>query len=106
MKMVVAPKIKYTLIESYNLLGKTVIPFCTSASSGVGTSATNLQAVDSSQSLWLAGRRYSGNTPKSDIEPYQSSETHTAIKVIVFVSKKCESLLSAVFVNADSAKNI
>jgi len=41
-----APKIMYTLIENCNLAGKTVIPFCTSASSGIGTSATNLQASD------------------------------------------------------------
>ena len=58
----------YTLIESSNLSGKTVIPFCTSASSGVGTSATNLQAADSSQAVWLSGRRFFGSSPKSDVE--------------------------------------
>lgn len=62
-----APKIMYTFIEHYNLSGKKVIPFCTSASSGVGTSATNLQAVDISQADWLAGRRFSGSSPKSDV---------------------------------------
>ncbi len=62
-----APKIMYTFIEHYNLSGKTVIPFCTSASSGVGTSATNLQAADTSQAVWLSGRRFSGSSPKSDV---------------------------------------
>lgn len=62
-----APKIMYTFIEHYNLSGKTVIPFCTSASSGIGTSAANLQAADTSQAVWLAGRRFSGNSPKSDV---------------------------------------
>lgn len=62
-----APKIMYTFIEHYNLSGKTVIPFCTSASSGIGTSATNLQAADTSQAVWLAGRRFSGSSPKSDV---------------------------------------
>lgn len=62
-----APKILYTFVESCNLSGKTVIPFCTSASSGIGTSATNLQAADSSQAVWLAGRRFSGSSPKSDV---------------------------------------
>jgi len=47
-----------------------VIPFCTSASSGVGTSATNLQAVDTSQAVWLSGRRFSGSSPKSDVESW------------------------------------
>ena len=63
-----APKIMYTFVEHYNLSGKTVIPFCTSASSGIGTSATNLQAADTSQAVWLAGRRFSGSSPKSDVE--------------------------------------
>ena len=36
-----APKIMYTFVENCNLSGKTVIPFCTSASSGIGTSATS-----------------------------------------------------------------
>ena len=62
-----APKIMYTFIEHYNLSGKTVIPFCTSASSGIGTSATNLQAADTSQAVWLAGRRFDGSSPKSDV---------------------------------------
>jgi len=65
-----APKILYTFVESCNLSGKTVIPFCTSASSGVGTSATNLQAADTSQATWLTGRRFSGSSPKSDVESW------------------------------------
>ena len=63
-----APKILYTFVENCNLSGKTVIPFCTSASSGVGISATNLQAADTSQATWLTGRRFSGSSPKSDVE--------------------------------------
>lgn len=62
-----APNIMYTFIEHCNLSGKIVIPFCTSASSGAGTSATNLQAADTSQAVWLAGRRFSGSSPKSDV---------------------------------------
>lgn len=67
-----APKILYTFVEHYNLSGKTVIPFCTSASSGVGTSATNLQTADSNQATWLAGKRFSGSTPKTEIESWVS----------------------------------
>ncbi|MDE6627150.1 MAG: Ig-like domain-containing protein [Lachnospiraceae bacterium] len=62
-----APKILYTFVENCNLSGKIVIPFCTSASSGIGTSATNLQAADTSQAMWLTGRRFSGSSPKSDV---------------------------------------
>ena len=67
-----APKILYTFVENCNLSGKIVIPFCTSASSGVGTSATNLQAADTSQATWLTGRRFSGSSPKSDVESWIS----------------------------------
>lgn len=62
-----APKIMYTFIEQYNLSGKTIIPFCTSGSSSIGTSATNLQAVDANQATWLAGRRFSGSAPDSEV---------------------------------------
>ncbi len=67
-----APKIMYTFVENYDLSEKIVIPFCTSASSGVGTSATNLQAADTSQATWLTGRRFSGSSPKSDVESWIS----------------------------------
>lgn len=63
-----APKIMYTFVESCNLSGKTVIPFCTSGSSGIGTSAVNLQAAVVSQATWLDGRRFAGSSPRSDVE--------------------------------------
>lgn len=37
-----APRIISTFLESYDFAGKTIIPFCTSHSSGVGSSADNL----------------------------------------------------------------
>ena len=37
-----APKIMYTFVESYNLSGKTIVPFCTSGSSPVGSSAIRI----------------------------------------------------------------
>ena len=40
-----APKILYTFIEGHNFSGKTIVPFCTSGSSPVGSSATNLQKL-------------------------------------------------------------
>lgn len=67
-----APKIMYTFVEQYNLSGKTIIPFCTSGSSGIGTSATNLQAADTNQATWLAGRRFSGSAPDSEVTDWIS----------------------------------
>ncbi len=56
-----APKIMYTFVESYNLEGKTILPFCTSGSSPIGSSATNL-AKSASKANWLEGMRFSAST--------------------------------------------
>ena len=61
-----APKIIYTFIESYDFSGKTVIPFCTSGSSGIGSSATNLHDLASS-ATWLDGRRFNGGASASTV---------------------------------------
>ena len=61
-----APKILYTFVESYDLAGKTIVPFCTSGSSGIGTSATNLQK-SAPEATWLAGSRFSGSASRDSI---------------------------------------
>lgn len=61
-----APKILYTFVESYRFDGKTVIPFCTSGSSGVGSSATNLQKSTSGAN-WLTGNRFSASASRDSI---------------------------------------
>ncbi|MDE6442511.1 MAG: leucine-rich repeat protein [Clostridia bacterium] len=55
-----APKIIYTFLESYDFSGKTIIPFCTSASSPMGSSATNLHSLAPTAN-WKSGERISGN---------------------------------------------
>ena len=50
-----APKIIYTFLESHDFAGKTVIPFCTSGGSGMGSSGTNLRRF-APQAVWKAGR--------------------------------------------------
>ena len=64
-----APKILYTFVESYDLSGKTVVPFCTSASSGVGSSASNLHS-SAPGANWLDGTRLSSSASNSDIEKW------------------------------------
>lgn len=61
-----APKIIYTFFESYDydFAGVTIIPFCTSGSSGIGSSATNLHTLAPSAN-WKAGARISGNNVES-----------------------------------------
>ena len=55
-----APHIVYTLVEGVSLKGKTVIPFSTSISSGLGSSAKHLKtkAKISSKTKWLKGRNF------------------------------------------------
>lgn len=55
-----APHIVYNLVENVSLNGKTVVPFCTSISSGLGSSASNLKnsAQVSSKTKWLKGRNF------------------------------------------------
>lgn len=63
-----APRIVSTFVESYNFKGKTVIPFCTSGSSGIGKSASKLEKL--SKGTWLSGRRFSGNASSGTIEKW------------------------------------
>lgn len=55
-----APHIVYNLVESVSLKGKTVVPFCTSISSGLGDSSENLKADAniSFKTNWLEGRNF------------------------------------------------
>ncbi len=64
-----APKIMYTFLESMDLSGKTVIPFCTSGSSPVGTSAENLHA-SAPDAQWKDGARFAAGTSKKEIKEW------------------------------------
>lgn len=64
-----APKIIYTFLESYDFSGKTIIPFCTSASSGIGSSATNLHPL-APDALWKEGRRFAIGTSQATLEEW------------------------------------
>lgn len=61
-----APMIISTFLESYNFSEKTVLPFCTSHSSGIGSSDTNLHSL-AQNAAWLNGRRFAAGTAKEDI---------------------------------------
>lgn len=64
-----APKIIYTFLESYDLGGKTIVPFCTSGSSGLGSSASNLHNL-ASNATWMNGQRFSGSASHSTVESW------------------------------------
>ena len=66
-----APKILYSFLESYDFSGKMLIPFCTSGSSGIGSSGTNLARLTGG-ATWLAGQRFAGSAAKTDVEAWVS----------------------------------
>ena len=61
-----APKILYTFMESYDFSNKTILPFCTSGSSPIGSSATNL-AKSAPKANWLEGKRFPANANKEEV---------------------------------------
>ena len=67
-----APKIMYTFIESYNLENKTIVPFCTSASSPMGSSATELYNL-TKQGTWLDGKRFSSTATSEEVKNWIDS---------------------------------
>lgn len=63
-----APKILYTFIEEYDFSEAVVVPFCTSGSSGIGSSAENLQAADEADTQWLEGERFGQNASADEVQ--------------------------------------
>lgn len=61
-----APKIIYTFLETYNLEGKIITPFCTSGSSGINGSLSEIKALEPN-ATWLNGQRFSASANQSTI---------------------------------------
>lgn len=64
-----APRILSTFVESCDLEGMRVIPFCTSGSSGIGSSADSL-AEQAGGGAWLEGRRFDSGVPDSELQAW------------------------------------
>ena len=64
-----APKIIDTILESYDLSGKTVIPFCTSGSSDIAGSLNEIQSA-APDADWKEGRRFSANVSEADLQAW------------------------------------
>lgn len=56
-------------VESNDFTGKTVIPFCTSASSGMGDSGQMLEEM-SGTGNWLEGQRFSSSVSEEDVRAW------------------------------------
>lgn len=62
-----APKVIYTFLEKHNLEGKIIVPFCTSHSSGIGSSDANLHSL-ATDAEWKPGKRFGANEAKANIK--------------------------------------
>lgn len=63
------PRILDTFVEKYSFEGITVIPFCTSSSSGIGRSGPNMEAL-AGGGTWLDGKRFGGNVSEADLRSW------------------------------------
>lgn len=62
-----APKVIFTFLEGHDLTGKTIVPFCTSHSSGIGSSDTDLHQL-ATGAEWKQGRRFNGSETEETIK--------------------------------------
>lgn len=67
-----APRIISTFLESYEFKGKTIVPFCTSHSSGIGSSDKNLHSLVDSNAEWKDGKRFAAGTSEKEIAEWLS----------------------------------
>lgn len=67
-----APHIVYTLVESTSLKGKTVVPFSTSLSSGMGSSGSHLKtkAIISKKTKWNKGKGFYGRSSQKTVDKW------------------------------------
>ena len=61
-----APKVIYTFLESCDFGDAVIVPFCTSGSSGIGSSAEPLQAL-AENARWLEGQRFAAGADEEEI---------------------------------------
>ncbi|MGF7144500.1 diketogulonate reductase-like aldo/keto reductase/flavodoxin [Anaerotaenia torta] len=68
-----APRIVSTFLESYDFSGKTIVPFCTSGGSGIGSSATRLHPLCPDSTNWKDGKRFAAGTSKEELTEWLNS---------------------------------
>ena len=67
-----APRIMDTFVESYPFDGITIVPFCTSGSSGIGSSADRLKEL-AKTGAWISGHRFAGGASETEIRTWIDS---------------------------------
>lgn len=98
------PRIIDTFLESYDFSEKTVIPFCTSGSSGITTSEKNISELVTIGNQ-LSGRRFSASATKNDVKEWydtlELNDTRSETKLLISVG---EHQLTATLADNSSAQ--
>lgn len=63
------PKIMYTFFDSYDFSDKTIVPFCTSGSSGISASVDEIKAIEPKAAV-DNGRRFSGGSSEETVKEW------------------------------------
>ena len=63
------PRILDTFVEAHDFTGITVIPFCTSGSSGIGSTGSRLAELAGTGD-WLEGQRFSGSVSDEELRAW------------------------------------
>ena len=66
------PSIIDTFVEAYDFSGKTIVPFATSGSSGIGDSGKNLQALAPKATV-VAGDRFSAGAGEGELAKWAAT---------------------------------
>jgi len=67
------PRVMDTFVEAYDFSGKTIVPFCTSGGSGIGSSGRNMQSLSTGDATWLDGERLSSSASREDMVDWINS---------------------------------
>lgn len=66
------PSIIDTFMESYDFTGKTVVPFCTSGGSSLGSAGSNIQALAPGAKV-SSGKRFSSGVSEAELKKWSNS---------------------------------
>lgn len=67
-----APKVIYTFLESFDFGDATIVPFCTSGSSGIGSSADGLHPL-APDANWISGQRFDSGASEDTVAQWVDS---------------------------------
>lgn len=99
------PRIIDTFLESYDFSDATVIPFCTSHSSGMSNSENNIRNLGVEYGKLLSGKRFSASSTEKDVSEWLDTlpvpEKETEIKMNIEVNGH---MLAATLADNSSAK--